>query len=249
MNDLIPTGNDTPTLHVTDGVAMADSLDIAAAFGKQHKDVLRAIRNLECSPDFNARNFAPVGYLDGKGEKRTKYGMTRDGFAFLVMGFTGKDAAAWKERYIAAFNTMEREIMMTANEGVTIPPSYPEALRLAAEQAERALAAEAALAEAQDDVFALERIAKADGSLCITDAAKTLQMRPKDLFVWLRANGWIYRRAGNAHDVAYQDKLKSGVLEHKITTVNRTDGSEKVTEQVRVTPKGLERLAKDAVEA
>lgn len=91
---------------------------------------------------------------------------------------------------------------------------------------------------------ALDRIAEADGSLCITDAAKALQMRPKDLFGWLRQNGWIYRRLGAGHDLGYQSKTTSGLLEHKVTTVLRADGSEKVTEQVRVTPKGLTKLAK-----
>jgi len=44
------------------------SRQVAEHFGKQHKDVLRAIRNLECSGDFTERNFAPVEYLDVKGE-------------------------------------------------------------------------------------------------------------------------------------------------------------------------------------
>ena len=32
--------------------------------------------------------------------------MTKDGFTFLAMGFTGKEAAKWKEAYINAFNAM-----------------------------------------------------------------------------------------------------------------------------------------------
>lgn len=90
---------------------------------------------------------------------------------------------------------------------------------------------------------ALDRIAEADGSLCVTDAAKALQIRPSDLFTWLRRNHWIYRRMGTSHDVGYQSKVGQGLLEHKVTTVYRSDGTEKVTEQVRVTPKGLARLA------
>lgn len=83
------------------------SLDISNHFGKQHKDVLRAIRDLECSQQFNRRNFALVEYQDAKGESRPAYEITRDGFTFLCMGFTGPQAALWKERYIAAFNQME----------------------------------------------------------------------------------------------------------------------------------------------
>ena len=94
------------------------------------------------------------------------------------------------------------------------------------------------------DSKALERIAKAEGSLCITDAAKTLQIRPKNLFQWLAENKWIYKRIGCAHYCAYQSKQIQGLLEHKVTTVLRADGSEKITEQVRVTPRGLEKLSK-----
>lgn len=94
-------------------------------------------------------------------------------------------------------------------------------------------------------VEALDRLAESEGSFCITDAAKTLQVQPNTLFKFLRNHGWIYRRPSTTHDVAYQSKLASGLLEHKTTTVSRSDGSEKVVTQVRVTPKGLARLAEE----
>lgn len=90
---------------------------------------------------------------------------------------------------------------------------------------------------------ALDRISTANGSLCITDAAKSLQVQPKKLFQLMNQNGWIYRRTGKASWIAHQEKIKQLLLEHKITTVERDDGTEKITEQVRVTPKGMTRLA------
>jgi Rha family phage regulatory protein len=87
------------------------SLKISQYFGRDHKSVLRAIENLECSEEFNRRNFALVGYSDGKGEARPSYDITRDGFTFLAMGFTGAEAAKWKERYIHAFNKIEAELL------------------------------------------------------------------------------------------------------------------------------------------
>jgi Rha family phage regulatory protein len=87
------------------------SLKVSEAFGKLHKDVLRKIEMLECSKDFNERNFTPVEYSDAKGEKRPVYEITKDGFMFLVMGFTGKKAAAVKEAYIAAFNRMQDKLL------------------------------------------------------------------------------------------------------------------------------------------
>ena len=49
IEDMIQTENGIPT---------TTSLVIAQAFEKEHKDVLRAIYNMECSPEFNERNFA-----------------------------------------------------------------------------------------------------------------------------------------------------------------------------------------------
>lgn len=96
----------------------------------------------------------------------------------------------------------------------------------------------------QPTIDAFDRIATADGSLCLTDAAKALQMRPKDFISFLSQKQWIYKRTGSAHYVGYQDKVQSGFLEHKVIEVTRGDGSNKITEQVRVTPKGLTRLSR-----
>ena len=86
------------------------SLRVAEYFGKEHSKVLRAIRMLDCSVDFNQANFVLVTYKDAKGENRPMYYLTRDGFTFLAMGFTGKVAAKFKEAYIEAFNDMERKL-------------------------------------------------------------------------------------------------------------------------------------------
>ena len=96
---------------IVDGKPVTTSLDIAAHFNKRHGDVLRAVRKLDCSPEFNERNFALIR-IDtdlgaGRARKDPAFQMTRDGFVFLVMGFTGADAAKWKEAYINAFNQME----------------------------------------------------------------------------------------------------------------------------------------------
>ena len=91
----------------------------------------------------------------------------------------------------------------------------------------------AELAAALPKVEAHDRIAGADGSLNITEAAKALQVRPKDLFDYLAHNGWIYKRPGSANWLGYQSRTTNGDLEHKVTT-----------EQVRITAQGLTKLAK-----
>lgn len=99
-----------PDVTIKNGRAVTTSIAIAEFFGKRHDNVLRAIANVECSEKFNALNFEGVTYTDAKGEKRPMYQITKNGFVFLVMGFTGKKAAAFKEAYIAEFDRMEAEL-------------------------------------------------------------------------------------------------------------------------------------------
>lgn len=90
-----------------DNQAITTSLKVAEFFGKKHKDVLRAIKNLDCSAGFAERNLAPSEYTDKSGRRLPMYNMTRNGFMFLVMGFIGKKAADIKEAYMEAFDWME----------------------------------------------------------------------------------------------------------------------------------------------
>lgn len=96
------------------GQAVTSSLVVADYFRKAHKDVLRSIKMLDCSSIFQERNFAPSFYIsdlaNGGHKNNPMYYMTRDGFTFLAMGFTGKVAAQFKEAYINAFNEMEEKL-------------------------------------------------------------------------------------------------------------------------------------------
>lgn len=235
-----------PVVVAKDGKVFANSRDVAAFFDKNHRDVTRAIDNLiKDEGDLGVRNFAQTPYVEpSTGQTYRSYDMDRDGFTLLAMGFTGSKSLKWKLRYIEAFNAMEAELRRIANSGPTIDLNDPGALRgLLLTYSEKAMELEKQVKELLPSQVALERLSQADGSLCITDAAKALQMRPSDLFAWLRQNGWIYKRVGTSHDLGYSSKTQTGLLEHKVTTVLRADGSEKVTEQVRVTTKGLTKLA------
>ncbi|EJQ8081263.1 Rha family transcriptional regulator [Escherichia coli] len=99
-----------PDVTIENGRAVTTSIAVAEFFRKMHKNVIQKIDTLECSPEFNRLNFKPVTYTDAKGEKRPMYQITKNGFVFLVMGFTGKKAAAFKEAYIAEFDRMEAEL-------------------------------------------------------------------------------------------------------------------------------------------
>lgn len=90
--------------------ARVDSRYVAECFEKEHKNVIRDIRELDCSEEFRLLNFEPSYYKNQQGKKQPCYCMTRDGFVFLVMGYRGKKAAHFKEMYIRRFNEMEEHI-------------------------------------------------------------------------------------------------------------------------------------------
>lgn len=104
-------------MNITDLVTLNDnntpvttSLKIAEKFTKAHCHIMRAIKNLDCSEEFARSNFGSCSRIKN-GRDFPYYEMTRDGFVFLVMGFTGKKAAGFKEDYIKAFNAMEQKLM------------------------------------------------------------------------------------------------------------------------------------------
>lgn len=104
-----------PEITIVNGHAVTSSLAVADYFTKRHERVLDKIRNLECSPAFAEHNFVLSEYTDATGRKLPCYQITRDGFAFLAMGFTGKRAAQFKELYITAFNQMEKALTGTVD--------------------------------------------------------------------------------------------------------------------------------------
>lgn len=221
MNELIKAG----------AALTMSSREIAELTGKEHKNVLADVRKmLEDLGQTSAAFSADVP--DAYGRPQVVFNLPKRETLILVSGYS----VELRARIIDRWQALE-------DGTAALPKTLPEALRLAADMAEQKAKAEAALALAAPKAEALDRIATADGSMCVRDAAKALQLRPIDLTRWLQAHGWVYRRQGNAQLLGYQDKVQTGYLEHKVTVVSRTDGTEKVVEQVRVTPKGLARLA------
>lgn len=99
---------------IKDSQVVTTSLRVAEIFSKEHRRVLQSIRELDCSDDFRKHNFVLTlkdKELRGCVARQDPYYLiTRDGFIFLVMGFTGKTAAKFKEAYIRAFNEMEAKL-------------------------------------------------------------------------------------------------------------------------------------------
>lgn len=99
------------------GHATTTSLKVAEVFGREHAKVLRAIKDLDCPVEFAAANFGVGSYLDANNQPRPMFDITRDGFTFLVMGFTGSKAARFKVAYIQKFSEMEAALCHPAPAG------------------------------------------------------------------------------------------------------------------------------------
>ena len=113
-------------------VTVVTSLDVAETFGKEHKNVLRDIRELECSDDFRRLNFEQSEYMNGQNHKQPMYYMTRDGFTILVMGYTGDKAMKFKEAYIKQFNAMEKVLLGKIKErekGIAVRQAVTKAIQ------------------------------------------------------------------------------------------------------------------------
>lgn len=91
---------------------VTDSRRVAKHFGKLHKNVLRDIERLGCSPEFAKLNFELCFEINrlANGKRIPFYRITKDGFAMLAMGYTGAKAMRLKEAYINAFNRMAEQL-------------------------------------------------------------------------------------------------------------------------------------------
>lgn len=112
------------------------SLDVAETFGKDHRHVLRDIRELGCSEEFNQSNFGQISYTDSMKREQKAVAMTRDGFTILVMGYTGELAMKFKEAYIKQFNAMEAALrgkLIEREKGIAVRQALTKALQQSTE--------------------------------------------------------------------------------------------------------------------
>lgn len=217
----------SPTVVTVDhgGKPMVDSRDVARHFGKEHKHVLRDIRNLiEITPEIRS-NFGPL-FLGGTAGRVSHHLMDRDGFALLAMGFTGREAIRWKLAYIKAFNRME----------AIIRAGLEEEKRLAIAKVDE-LAPKAAF---YDDV----RVSQ--GLLTFDEAAKEIGIGRNTLIRQLRDRGVLTKQrdySGKFSNTPKQQYVQRGLF-RVIPKVSKPDvyGRTHTYQQTFVTPKGLTRL-------
>lgn len=206
------------------------SREIAELCEKRHDHVLRDIEKMIQDiddPKFGAVDFE-AKYQDGKGEWRKEYRLPKDLTVTLITGYR----ADLRYKVVKRLAELEADKQRGAFQ---VPQSFGEALRLAADQAEQIEAMKPVVA-------AMARLGASEGSVIPRVAAKALEVQEKKFFQWLYAHNWAFKQGKTWQ--AYAEKIKQGYLEHETVTYTVEEtGQERTKVQMKITPKGMARLA------
>lgn len=227
------------------GTPVTDSLKVAQVFGKQHKNIMQAIRNILGSAENSAHHrwFYESTYLDAQSKQRPMFIMTRDGFSLLAMGLTGAKAMQFKVAFIEQFNAMEKIVRQVVQPTTpAIPQSFAEALRLAASQAEQIERQQKKIEADAPRVLFSQAVETSDKSVLVGELAKIICQNgvptgEKRLFAWLRENGYLCS-FGERYNQPTQKAMELGLFEIKKTTIQKPNGDTLISNTTKVTGKG-----------
>ena len=208
-------------LSTQNGEPVASSRDVAKRFGKEHKHVLAAIRQLLVAEN-SATKFFHETEFEYRGQKFPEYLMNRDGFSLLAMGFTGKEAVQWKLKYIEAFNQMEKQLAQRP-------------------QLSRAELMAQTLIAAHDELEHKDaQIAELTPKGIFADAVSaSKQIGQNRLFSWMREHGYLIRDPKRSdYNMPTQRAVEMCLFEIKETTVVHSDGHTSINKTPKVTGKG-----------
>ncbi|RRG07287.1 MAG: hypothetical protein DUD30_01105 [Lactobacillus sp.] len=212
-----------------DKQAVTSSLQVAQTFGKRHDHVTRDIEELIAqsgSPKLGNEMFA-TGAYENRGKQYPMYYMNRDGFTLLAMGFTGDKALQFKLQYIKEFNEMEQQVKFQ------IPATLPEALRLAADQAEK-------ISVLQPKADYTDKMLANPGLETTSVIAKNYGYSTREFNKLLHGLGIQYKQGKTWLLYAkYQDKGYTHIEPYEYTN---SDGIDKVRNTMKWTQKGQEFL-------
>lgn len=226
-------------LSTQNGEPVASSRQIAESFGKEHKDVLRAIENIKAQNCALTSMFFETTYTAGTGKAYPMYLMNRDGFTLLAMGFTGKAALEWKLKYIAAFNAMEKQLAQRPQ--LSRAELMAQALIAAHDELEHK---DRQIAELTPKGIFADAVNASKKSILVGELAKLLcqnsvQIGQNRLFVWMREHGYLIKDPKRSdYNMPTQRAVEQGLFEIKETTVVHSDGHTSIKKTPKVTGKG-----------
>ncbi|MFC7399627.1 phage antirepressor KilAC domain-containing protein [Chelatococcus sp. GCM10030263] len=215
------------------------SREIADLVETRHNDLIATIeRQIDAGILRVSRNNRRRVEPEGRGRPIEVYDLDKRDTLIVASGYRDDLRAKIIDRW------MELEERAAKRNDPMEVLNDPMAMRgLLLTYSEKVIALQTENSELKPQAEALERISESFGSVCPTVAAKSLQVAPRWLIRWLRANSWMYRRSGSSHDVAYQDKINTGLMENKPHTYQTDDGTDRTVYRALVTPKGIAKLA------
>ena len=225
-------------LSTQNGEPVASSRDVAKRFGKEHKHVLAAIRQLLVAEN-SATKFFHETEFEYRGQKFPEYLMNRDGFSLLAMGFTGKEAVQWKLKYIEAFNEMEKQLAQRPQ--LSRAELMAQALIAAHDELEHK---DAQIAELTPKGIFADAVSASKKSILVGELAKLLcqngvQIGQNRLFSWMREHGYLIRDPKRSdYNMPTQRAVEMCLFEIKETTVVHSDGHTRINKTPKVTGKG-----------
>ncbi|WP_208439741.1 phage regulatory protein/antirepressor Ant [Bartonella grahamii] len=244
MNTLIEIKESTANSAATQTMS---SREIAELCGKQHKHVIRDIKQMLeelNAPKFGVVNFSEPkfglakflsNYIDEQGKSRPCYNLPKRECLILVSGYS----TALRAKIIDRWQELEKQIaapQVDLANALENPLTIKQLLLESINQLED-LRNEVSTLKPKAE--ALEGLKRSDGLFGLIEAAKMLEVRPKDLTDYLRKHDWVYRRAPGAPLLPYQDKIKKGFMDCPAITIQRPDGTEKVLPSTKITSRGL----------
>ena len=133
----VATHSAAPAVTIYNGIPTVLSTNIADVFGKRHDHVLRDIESiLKTTPEERLNNFIKINIekpanLGNGVVKYRAYALTKEGFTFLAMGFTGTKAAQFKWAYIDEFKRMEEALRAPTDQSALITTTEQYEIRKA----------------------------------------------------------------------------------------------------------------------
>lgn len=217
------------------------SRNVADNFEKQHAHVTRDIENFLKEDVSNFGEMFQEGTEpDSYGRPQKVYYMNRDGFSFLVMGFTGKRAIQFKLAYIEQFNQMEKQLIEAAKDSYMIDDPVARAEKWIQERREMTQLALENNKMKPKAAFADSVTASGD-TILIRDLSRFLKQNGMNigqnrLFEKLRQDGYLIK-SGSRRNTPTQKAMDLGLFKTTERTIQRSEGSQiKIT--TKVTGKG-----------
>lgn len=225
------------------------SREIAELVNQRHDNVKRTIETLGTKgvishpqiEEFGRVGFEIAPFETAGGQQQREIAVLNEQQSTLILTYMRNSdiVRRFKKSLVKAFYELHGQ-----RQADYASLSTMQILQIAMQSEKERLALAEKIEEMLPKANGYDLIAGIDGSLCMTDAAKELQIKPKQLITWLSCNEWIYKRAGSATWIGYHDKIQQGLIEMKAAIYQNSAGEDCQRPQVRITGKGLAKLAK-----